>query len=167
MASATEELSDSSKAVLGADVVGDYAHRFRQCLVPVLIMLLVVVLVGVATAWYGHSHYGINGVLSAFVAGLVCFLAASAALIATVVTTNTPNALSGVLAGIILRTALPFLVSILLCRPSSRLPMPDCSVWFWLITWSCLRLRLCWRFVSSRLTHQGSIGSNGKPSPAH
>lgn len=116
MASATEELSDSSKAVLGADVVGDYAHRFRQCLVPVLIMLLVVVLVGVATAWYGHSHYGINGVLSAFVAGLVCFLAASAALIATVLTTNTPNALSGVLAGIILRTALPFLVSILLMQ---------------------------------------------------
>jgi|GEM_PF-6582032 len=123
MSSASEQL-DPARGVgtseVGASSAGDsvegYSLRFRQCFVPVLILLLVVALVSLCVGFYGYSKHGTVGVGAAAIAGVVCFLSASAALTATALTTNTPNALSGVLLGIILRTVIPFFVSILLMQ---------------------------------------------------
>jgi hypothetical protein len=60
------------------------------------------------------------------VAGLLCFAAASAALIVAALTANTPNALTGILLGIVLRTAAPLLLSILLTQAFS--PLADAGL---------------------------------------
>lgn len=56
------------------------------------------------------------GLAAAALAGLVCLVSACAALLVTSWSTSTPNAATGILLGIFLRTVIPFFVSILLVQ---------------------------------------------------
>jgi hypothetical protein len=65
---------------------------------------------------FGFERHGWWGLAAAAVAGLVCFVSATASFLVTALTAGTPNALSGTLFGIFLRTMIPFLVTILLVQ---------------------------------------------------
>ncbi len=104
----------------------DFSGRLRQCAWSVGVLLVVVLLVGLAVGFYGFSRHGNQGIVAAVVAGLLCFAAASAALIVAALTANTPNALTGILLGIVLRTAAPLLLSILLMQAFS--PLADAGL---------------------------------------
>ena len=71
-----------------------------------------------ALALYVSRTHGSSGVLVALAAGLICFLPAVTALFCVAMTAGTPNALSGTLLSMVLRTALPFFVTILLVQAS-------------------------------------------------
>lgn len=58
---------------------------------------------------------------AAMLAGLVCFVPASLALLVTGMAAGTPNSLNGTLFGVLLRTCLPFLLVILLTNASRPL----------------------------------------------
>ena len=66
--------------------------------------------------WFAFSRHGTGGIMTAGVAAMICFLPAAAALYLIALTTGTPNALSGTLASMILRTALPFFVTIFMVQ---------------------------------------------------
>jgi len=70
----------------------------------------------VAIGSYAYSVYGNYGVAAAAIAALVCFIPASMALYAVAMTAGTPNALSGTLVSMVVRTAIPFFVTILLVQ---------------------------------------------------
>lgn len=65
------------------------------------------------TAW-GSSSHGQAGIWAAVIATLVCWVCSTAALIVSGLVTNTPMALQGQLASIMLRTALPLMAAIFL-----------------------------------------------------
>ena len=112
MASDSDEMSEATATPSGDESV----LPIRQCGFAVLALFAVVAFVFLFTGYFGYSQHGIDGLVTAMAAGLLCFAAASAALVVTALSTNTPNALSGVLLGIVLRTAVPFLMSILLMQ---------------------------------------------------
>ena len=99
-----------------ANPADDFAARMRCTWQGILVLIVVVLLVWLGTGYFGYSKFGTAGVITAGVAGLLCFAAASAALIVAALTANTPNALSGILLGIFLRTAAPLLLTILLMQ---------------------------------------------------
>lgn len=76
--------------------------------------------------WYGHSQHGMTGVHAAAVACLVCFLPAAVALCCVALTAGTPNALTGTLLSMVLRTALPFFVTIFLVQ--AHKPLADAGL---------------------------------------
>ena len=94
----------------------EFAARMRGAWQGAFVLFVVVCVVLLGTGYFGYSKFGMPGVITAGVAGLVCFAAATAALIVTALTANTPNALSGILLGIVLRTAVPLLLTILLMQ---------------------------------------------------
>lgn len=67
-------------------------------------------------AWFAWSRYGWPGVSVAAVSVLVCLVPAIVALFCVALTAGTPNALSGTLLSMVLRTALPFFVTIFLVQ---------------------------------------------------
>ena len=104
----------------------DSARRIRSCVMAIAVLLLVVALVSSVVGYFGFQRHGSAGLMAACVAGFLCFAASSAALVVTAMSSGTVNALSGTLLGIILRTAVPFLVSILLMQASR--PLADAGL---------------------------------------
>lgn len=79
-------------------------------------LLLVSVFTFACISAYAHPRHGAMGLAAAALAGLVCLVSACAALLVTSWSTSTPNAATGILLGIFLRTVIPFFVSILLVQ---------------------------------------------------
>lgn len=104
----------------------DSADRLRSCLIAVALLLLFVAPTAAIVGAVAFSNHGTNGLVAACVAGLLCFVTSSAALVATSMTAGTLNGLSGAFLGIILRTAVPFFVSILLMQASK--PLADAGL---------------------------------------
>lgn len=94
----------------------DSGRRLKACCIGMSWLLLVAVLVFAAVACFSFARHGNIGVLAAAVASLLCFVSAAAALFVTGMMTGTPNALTGSLLGILLRTMVPFFISILLVQ---------------------------------------------------
>ena len=65
-------------------------------------------------AWYGHWNFGWPGVLSAFVAAAVNFVAGGVALFFVPKAGQTVDGISGLLLGILFRTGVPLLSGIVL-----------------------------------------------------
>lgn len=120
MSSEEVDLADShnvgSEPVTQSAPADGLALRMRGTRQGVLVLLAVALIVWLGVGYFGYSKYELPGVITAGVAGLLCFTAASAALIVTALTANSPNALSGILLGIVLRTAVPLLLTILLMQ---------------------------------------------------
>ena len=89
-------------------------------------LLLAVTVVFLCVSCFSYPRHGWSGVLAAGVSGLVCWLASSAALFVTTYTAGAPHALHGTLFSIILRTAVPFLVSLILIQMSK--PLADAGL---------------------------------------
>ena len=70
----------------------------------------------VAIGAYGYSAYGTQGILTTAIAALICFIPASLALYSVAMTAGTINALTGTLVSMVVRTAVPFFVTILLVQ---------------------------------------------------
>jgi hypothetical protein len=104
----------------------DSGRRFKACCAGMFWLLLVAVLVFIAVACFSFSRHGNVGVLAAAVASFICFASAAAALFVTGMVTGTPNALTGSLLGILLRTMVPFFVCILLVQTSR--PLADAGL---------------------------------------
>ena len=78
-------------------------------------ILIVVVLVSFPFAgWVTYLRYGMPGVAASAVAAIVCGVAAIMALVFTIVTRNTPNAVAGLFFSIFLRTCVPLLAALIL-----------------------------------------------------
>ena len=68
---------------------------------------------GALVAW-GSSAHGTAGIWAAVIAVLVCWVCSTAALIVSGLVANTPLAIQGQLASIMLRTVLPLMAAIFL-----------------------------------------------------
>ena len=79
-------------------------------------LLLVAAVLFVGLAIFGYTHSGVAGLAAAVVSVLVCLLPACAALSVTAMFAGTPNAVNGIFLGVFLRTAVPFLLSVLLSQ---------------------------------------------------
>jgi hypothetical protein len=78
-------------------------------------ILLVVVIVSFPfVGWVSYLRYGMPGVAASAVAACVCGSAAIMALVFTIVTRNTPNAVAGLFFSIFLRTCVPLLAAVIL-----------------------------------------------------
>jgi hypothetical protein len=85
-------------------------------------ILLAVVLVSFPFAgWVSYLRYGMTGVAASAVAAFVCGSAAIMALVFTIVTRNTPNAVAGLFFSIFLRTCVPLLTAFILSNSSGFL----------------------------------------------
>lgn len=104
----------------------DSSRRIRSCVTASVVLLLVIAIVSSVVGYFAFQRHGSDGLMAACLAGGLCFVASTAALIVTAMTTGTPNALSGIFLGIIMRTAIPFLVSILLMQASK--PLADAGL---------------------------------------
>lgn len=102
------------------------SRRLRSCFSAVLVLLATVVAMTCVVGVFGSSRHGSIGWVAAGVAGLLCFVSSAAALLATGMLAGTPNAMSGVLVGMVLRTGVPFFVSFLLVRTSK--PLADAGL---------------------------------------
>ena len=94
----------------------DYSRRLRSSIPAIGCLLLLGFGLLIPIGAYGFTTHGYVGLLAAVIAMLVCCLPAIAAIVVTAFTAATPNALSGTLFGMFLRTAIPFFVSILLVQ---------------------------------------------------
>ena len=70
----------------------------------------------IAIGAYGYSTYGTQGIATTASAALICFVPASLALYSVAMTAGTINALTGTLVSMVVRTAVPFFVTILLVQ---------------------------------------------------
>jgi hypothetical protein len=64
--------------------------------------------------WFGYTRSGIDGLLAAAVAAVVCWLGAFIALVITGVLRGTPQAVSGILAATLFRMGVPLAAGLLL-----------------------------------------------------
>ena len=94
----------------------DTANRLRSGTQNVLWVLAAQFAVSVAIGAYGYSAYGTQGIATTAIAALICFIPASLALYAVAMTAGTPNALSGTLVSMVVRSAVPIFVTILLVQ---------------------------------------------------
>lgn len=78
------------------------------------ILLAVVVVSFPFVGWVAYLRYGLAGVAASAVAAFVCSSAAILALVFTIVTRNTPNAVAGLFFSIFLRTCVPLLAALIL-----------------------------------------------------
>lgn len=85
-------------------------------------ILFAVVLVSFPFAgWVSYLRYGMPGVAASAVAAFVCGSAAIMALVFTIVTRNTPNAVAGLFFSIFLRTCVPLLAALILSNSAGLL----------------------------------------------
>ena len=85
-------------------------------------ILFAVVLVSFPiVGWVTYHRYGMPGVAASAVAALVCGLAAIMALVFTIVTRYTPNAVAGLFFSIFLRTCVPLLAALILSNSAGLL----------------------------------------------
>jgi hypothetical protein len=85
-------------------------------------ILIAVVLVSFPfAAWVTYLRYGMTGVVASAIAACVCGSAAILALVFTIVTRNTPNAVAGLFFSIFLRTCIPLLAALILSNSSASL----------------------------------------------
>ncbi|MCH7686570.1 MAG: hypothetical protein IH899_07815 [Planctomycetes bacterium] len=85
-------------------------------------ILLAVVLVSFPiVGWVTYLRYGMPGVAASAVAAFVCGSAAIMALVFTIVTRNTPNAVAGLFFSIFLRTCVPLLAALILSNSGGPL----------------------------------------------
>ena len=104
----------------------EYRNRITQQIPEGLLfgcaILLVVVLVSFPfAAWVTYLRYGTPGVAASAIAAFVCGSAAIMALVFTIVTRNTPNAVAGLFFSIFLRTFIPLLAALILSNSSESL----------------------------------------------
>lgn len=78
------------------------------------VLALVMLVTLAALAAWGSSSHGQAGIWTAVIAVLVCWICSTAALIVSGLVANTPLAVQGQLASILLRTALPLMAAIFL-----------------------------------------------------
>jgi len=92
------------------------ALRVKSCLKSMVWLLLVSLGVLAACSAFAYPRHGWIGVTAASLASLVCGCSAAAALWATGITVGTPKAMPGMFLGVLLRTVVPFLLSILMTQ---------------------------------------------------
>lgn len=119
-------------------------------------LLLAVTVVFLCVSCFSYPRLGWLGVLAAGVSGLVCWLAASAALFATTFTAGSPHALSGTFLSIMLRTAVPFLVSLILIQTSK--PLADAGL-FGMMVLNYLVVLAVETFLAVRVIQAGQSAS--------
>jgi hypothetical protein len=94
----------------------------QRSLLRAIVVVSAVVFVGfvvlATVAWQKHQSVG---VLAAVLAATVCWASSVAALCLTYQTTGSPNALSGVLGGIMLRTGVPMAFAVVGSSANSQL----------------------------------------------
>ena len=94
----------------------DWAPRLKSCSKGLFCLVLVAALLFAAISIVAFSKYGNMGLVAAGVATLVCLVPVCSALLVTGLAVGTPQALNGILLGVFVRTAVPFLLSILLTQ---------------------------------------------------
>jgi hypothetical protein len=73
-----------------------------------LVLTLLMAIAGGLAVVVGHNKFGQAGIVTASIAGTVCWLSALAALLVVAMTTATPSALAGVFGAMALRSGIPF-----------------------------------------------------------
>lgn len=89
-------------------------------------LLLVASLLLAAIACFAYPRHGLIGLAAAGASLLVCLVPSCAALLLTGLTAGTSNAINGIFLGVFLRTAVPFLLTILLTQAIS--PLADAGL---------------------------------------
>jgi len=89
-------------------------------------LLLAVTVVFLCVSCFSFPWHGWSGVLAAGVSGLLCWLASSAALVVTTLTAGSSKAVGGTLLSMLLRTAVPFVMALVLMRISR--PLADAGL---------------------------------------
>lgn len=89
-------------------------------------LLLVACLLLIALGCFAYPRHGMMGLATAVVSVLVCLVPSGGALFLTGLTAGTSNAINGIFLGVFLRTAIPFLLSILLTQAIS--PLADAGL---------------------------------------
>jgi len=105
----------------------------KSCLLLTIIVLAVFPLF----AWFGYSRHAMDGVFAASIAGGVCWLGATLALVTTVLLQGSPSAVSGTLLGTAFRTGLPFLSAFALAQmggPIAKAGVVGMIVAYYLLT---------------------------------
>lgn len=102
----------------------------RRLIGSCLLLAVVMLLAFGGVALVAGSSFGREYVAGAAVAATVCWLAATAALVVTVMFHGTPQAVSGVLLGIGLRTGVPFGAAIILSGLERSLPLRGVFAFF-------------------------------------
>ncbi len=124
------------------------AGEKRSVAVHVMLFFLALLVVFPVYGWFGYRSHGADGLLAAVVAGVVCWVAGTAALLLVGVTRGTPAAIHASLLGMLFRMGLPLLVGIVLQRTGGPLAragvfgMILCYYFWMLIVETLLSVRL-------------------------
>ncbi len=100
-------------------------------------------------AWYGHYQSGSDGLVAAVVAALICWLAASIALLVAGVLRGPEQGINGVMLGILFGTGLPLGAGLFLSTGDTPLAKADffkMILFFYLFT-LCVKTTLMVRLV--------------------
>jgi len=102
------------------------------------VLALVVLLAFPAFAWFGFSRHGHVGLLAAATAGVVCFVAAAAALAASATLRGPKTAVHGALLGIAFRTGLPLMAGFVLMQRGG--PLAEAGVFGMIVVYFLITL---------------------------
>lgn len=132
----------------------DYSRRLRSSVPAIGWLLLLGGVLVVAVGGYGFSVRGSVGLVAAVVAALICCLPSIAAVVVTAVTAATPNALSGTLVGMFLRSVVPLVASVFLVQAFK--PLADAGL-FGMVLISYLVVLSAETFLAVRVVQANSI----------
>ena len=111
---------------MNANQQSDYGQRLAVAARAVVWVVVVQLFVLGGTIWFASGRHGGVGVIAAVTAALICLVPSILALMSVALTAGTENSLSGVLFSMLLRTVLPFFVTILLVQVNR--PLADAGL---------------------------------------